>query len=175
MNRFVLSCCAIAITSGLAGCSNFKATDKLMRNDHRVIQNTRIHQQKALPAIAPVQLPSTVTATVTQLPQQIDARTIIQQPAVTNTTVVRQVAAPVSTTTIVRPAVATVQQINVRTLNRVRMIELQRALAARGLYRAPIDGVFGLQTARGLATYQQQLGVRGPVTTEILRGLGISL
>ena len=64
--------------------------------------------------------------------------------------------------------------IQLQQLTRVQVIDLQRALAARGLYRAPIDGIFGIRTAQAMAAYQRSLGVTGPVTAPILEGLGLN-
>ncbi|MGB0843534.1 MAG: peptidoglycan-binding protein [Alphaproteobacteria bacterium] len=160
MKRFVLSCTIIALSAGLAGCSNFKATDKLMRNDHKIIQNTRIHQKTEYKQV-PVQMPNTYTSSVTQLPPAIEVKTL---PTVTiqPTTVAR--------TVVTRPVV---EQINVRTLNRTNVIELQRALSYRGLYKAPIDGIFGIKTAQGLASYQSQMGEQGAITLKLLQSLGM--
>jgi hypothetical protein len=51
----------------------------------------------------------------------------------------------------------------------------QRALAAKGLYRGPIDGIVGSQTTHAIREYQRQQGLpgNGNLTLETKRRLGL--
>jgi hypothetical protein len=51
----------------------------------------------------------------------------------------------------------------------------QRALAAKGLYRGPIDGIVGSQTTRAIREFQRQNGLpgNGSLTVETARRLGL--
>lgn len=57
----------------------------------------------------------------------------------------------------------------------VSTISLQRALAELGLYRGPIDGIYGPLTREAVAQYQRtnHLTVTGRVNAEVVRGLGL--
>ena len=83
MNRFAILAVTAAAATVLAGCSDFKATDKILRNDHRVIQKTRVVQQ---PAIVRVQQPTVRTVQVQQ-PQVVTTRavpqTVVARPVIT--------------------------------------------------------------------------------------------
>jgi len=52
---------------------------------------------------------------------------------------------------------------------------VQRALAERGLYRGPIDGIYGPLTREGVAQFQRsnRLPITGRVTADVVRGLGL--
>ena len=52
---------------------------------------------------------------------------------------------------------------------------LQRALASKGLYRGPIDGIYGPLTREAVAEYQRanSLPVTGRVNADVVRGLGL--
>lgn len=131
MKRLLIAIAAVASLGTVSGCTDYKATDKILDNDHRVIRQTRVHQRP---------------------------------------TVVRVAQPQVQTVQVVQPQ----QQVNFRFLTRPQVAQLQRALAVRGLYRIPVDGVFGIRTAEGLAAYQRSIGARGPVTARTLEDLGLT-
>jgi Putative peptidoglycan binding domain len=58
---------------------------------------------------------------------------------------------------------------------RATLVEIQRALAARGLYRGPIDGIAGSQTREATRQFQRSQGLpaTGRLNIETVRALGL--
>jgi Putative peptidoglycan binding domain len=94
----------------------------------------------------------------------------------------RRIAVPEQRSTINRQVLATGERyewVSVVCENtpqgRVSLTAAQRALAARGLYRGPIDGIAGSQTVEAIRQFQRANGLpgNGALTTETARKLGL--
>lgn len=181
MNRFFLTAAGIATMATVAGCSSYKATDKILRSNERVIQQTRVHQQPSVIRRVPVAVPQPAQIVTATPPPSIDLRsarvnsTQVVEPIVRETTRVVQPQARVVFVENPTTTVVTGERINVRLLSPVKIRQLQRALATKGYYRAGVDGIFGIRTAQALAAYQRSVGSTGPVTAQTLESLGIRL
>jgi hypothetical protein len=94
----------------------------------------------------------------------------------------RRVAVPGQTSTIQRQELATAERYewvqvvcDNTSAGRASVVDIQRALAQRGLYRGPIDGIVGPLTRDAVRRFQasQRLPGDGQITTETARALGL--
>ena len=156
MKRLVLISSIAALSLGLVGCGSFKATDKILVNE----------QVQAPPVVVPQPVRLVRQQIVTQQPvrvQRVVQRVEVPRTVVQPTTVQVQVQQPKA------------QVIQLRYLNRVSVVRIQRALLAKGFNPGPIDGVYGVRTASAMARFQRSQGESRGVTATTLKKLGVIL
>ena len=157
MKRLVLFSSIAALSFGLVGCGSFKATDKILVNE----------QVQAKPVVVnqPVRLVRQPVQVVHQQPVRV-------QRVIQRVEVPRQVLVQPTTVQINQPQVQTIQ---LRYLNRVSVMRIQRALQLKGFNPGRIDGVYGVRTASAMARFQQTQGESRGVTASTLKKLGVIL
>ncbi len=154
MKRLVLFSSIAALSFGLVGCGSFKATDKILVNEQVQAKPVVIRQ--------PVRL-------VRQQPVRI-------QRVIQRVEVPRQVVVQPTTVQVTQPVVKQqAQTIQLRYLNRVSVMRIQRALQLKGFNPGRIDGVYGVRTASAMARFQRSQGESRGVTASTLKKLGVIL
>ena len=153
MKRLVLYSSIAALSFGLVGCGSFKATDKILVNEQVQAKPTVIQQPVRLVRQQPVRVQRVIQRV--EVPQQ---RVVVQP-----------------TTVKITQQQPQVQVIQLRYLNRLSIMRIQRALQQKGYNPGPIDGVYGVRTASAMTRFQRSQGESRGVTASTLKKLGVIL
>ncbi len=149
----------------------------------KVVSSPATTQARVIPAQT-----KTITKQVVAEPARVETRVIPAQTKTVKTQVLVQPAQEVRTpiepqykevlkTVVVQPGGLEWKQILCETNTTAGVVrKIQNALANKGYYKGPIDGIYGSQTTNAAANFQQDNGMSGNgITFETLELLGVSI